>query len=68
MREQWEILHSIIVRTFRSVSNLLYVNSRYHPGYFGKVGVPYFHRLRSKFTAPSSTSNASGPWSRRRPG
>ncbi|KAI3504580.1 hypothetical protein L1887_26167 [Cichorium endivia] len=25
---------------------------KYHPGYFGKVGMRYFHRLRNKFYCP----------------
>ncbi|KAF0922317.1 hypothetical protein E2562_031809 [Oryza meyeriana var. granulata] len=26
---------------------------KYHPGYFGKVGMRYFHRLRNKFHCPA---------------
>ncbi|KAJ6812715.1 putative 60S ribosomal protein L27a-3 [Iris pallida] len=26
---------------------------KYHPGYFGKVGMRYFHRLRNKFHCPT---------------
>ncbi|KAK9271802.1 hypothetical protein L1049_002166 [Liquidambar formosana] len=25
---------------------------KYHPGYFGKVGMRYFHKLRNKFYCP----------------
>ena len=25
---------------------------KYHPGYFGKVGMRYFHKLRNKFFSP----------------
>ncbi|KAJ4974146.1 hypothetical protein NE237_007320 [Protea cynaroides] len=25
---------------------------KYHPGYFGKVGMQYFHKLRNKFYCP----------------
>jgi large subunit ribosomal protein L27Ae len=25
---------------------------KYHPGYFGKVGMRYFHKLRNKFHCP----------------
>ncbi|XP_057970022.1 large ribosomal subunit protein uL15-like [Malania oleifera] len=35
---------------------------KYHPGYFGKVGMRYFHKLRNKFYYPISTSTSSGPW------
>ena len=26
---------------------------KYHPGYFGKVGMRYFHKLRNRFSCPS---------------
>jgi len=26
---------------------------KYHPGYFGKVGMRYFHKLRNRFTCPA---------------
>jgi len=26
---------------------------KYHPGYFGKVGMRYFHKLKNKFHMPT---------------
>ncbi|KAL2515270.1 60S ribosomal protein L27a-3 [Forsythia ovata] len=34
---------------------------KYHPGYFGKVGMRYFHKLRNKFFCP--TVNIDKLWS-----
>ncbi|CAH9072168.1 unnamed protein product [Cuscuta epithymum] len=34
---------------------------KYHPGYFGKVGMRYFHKLRNKFFCP--TVNIDKIWS-----
>ncbi|XP_078444807.1 large ribosomal subunit protein uL15x [Wolffia australiana] len=34
---------------------------KYHPGYFGKVGMRYFHKLRNKFFCP--TVNVEHLWS-----
>ncbi|KAL5717123.1 60S ribosomal protein L27a-3 [Ranunculus cassubicifolius] len=34
---------------------------KYHPGYFGKVGMRYFHKLRNKFYCP--TVNIDKLWS-----
>jgi len=33
---------------------------KYHPGYFGKVGMRYFHKTQNKFFCP--TINVEGLW------
>merc|ERR1711862_240257 len=35
---------------------------KYHPGYFGKVGMRYFHILKTNSTAQLLTSILSGLW------
>ena len=37
------------------------LSDNYHPRYFDKVSMRYFHRPRNKFTVPMSAPTASGP-------
>ena len=39
-----------LIASFAGHHRILF--DKYHPGYFGKVGMRYFHKLRNKFYCP----------------
>merc|ERR1711939_350328 len=40
---------------------------KYHPGYFGKVGMRYFHLTRNQYWKPTINLDSSGHWFPKRP-